>query len=93
LWSEFYSAEQMEAITLELASAGWPAVHHSDGYVERWFPHYRVVSPVWLPPAWREPCESGDLVSPAGDDESQPKAEKPQPAPQDTTGQEAEGRP
>ncbi len=53
LWSRCFSVEQVTRLSGELSAAGWPAVHHSRSYGERWRPHYRVVAKVLLPAAWR----------------------------------------
>jgi hypothetical protein len=55
LWTGHFSAEQVAQLSSVLSAAGWPAAHHSENYIERWQPHYRVVAEVLLPPAWRRP--------------------------------------
>lgn len=35
------------------AAEGWPAVHHSDAFRQRWRPAYRVVDLTLLPESWR----------------------------------------
>jgi hypothetical protein len=35
------------------AAEQWPAVHHSEGFRQRWRPAYRVVDLALLPESWR----------------------------------------
>jgi len=60
LWREHFSSVALNRFTQEVSDAQWPAVHHSDTYRERWQPHYRVVSPFLLPPAWLEELRGRD---------------------------------
>jgi hypothetical protein len=52
LWSDHFTAGALQEFTHSIEIAGWPAVHHSADYEQRWRPHYRVVAPAFLPPAW-----------------------------------------
>jgi hypothetical protein len=60
LWQGAFSAENMQQFSVEIERAGWPAVHHTDLYVARWNPHYRVTAPALLPPSWREFAGPGE---------------------------------
>ncbi len=54
LWNGQVTGQQLRALTTELSAAGWPAIHHSERYRQRWQPHYRVVDPRLLPASWFE---------------------------------------
>ncbi len=42
----------LEAFGAEMRAQGYPAVHHSAGYVSLYHPAYRVVNWAYLPPEW-----------------------------------------
>lgn len=44
-----WPAEAMQAWGGKMAEAGWPAVHHSDSFNERFHPAYRVIAGELLP--------------------------------------------
>ena len=52
LWCDHFAAIDLDYLDRELGDS-WPAVHHSESYRTRLAPHYRVVDPQLLPPAWR----------------------------------------
>ena len=54
LWNDHFAAIDLQHLGRELGDA-WPAVHHSESYRMRLDPHYRVVDPTFLPPAWTAP--------------------------------------
>ncbi|MDY0110194.1 MAG: hypothetical protein RBT60_09685 [Candidatus Krumholzibacteria bacterium] len=53
LWCDYYHKKAVQDLTVRV-TGGWPAVHHSSRYRERWRPHYRVTAFDRLPLAWRQ---------------------------------------
>lgn len=52
LWPATADSSLRAAFTAEVATAGWPAVHHGAAFARSWAPHYRVVARAELPAAW-----------------------------------------